>query len=74
MDRQKYYQRRKIESNYLAQQELESLRKELHIAVLEKEDTEEKFEIFQVRSTQFSVDQKMFFEKIYSNKNLRKRL
>ena len=74
MDRQKYYPRRKIESNYLAQQELESLRKELHIAVLEKEDTEEKFEIFQVRSTQFSVDQKMFFEKIYSNKNLRKRL
>lgn len=74
MDRQKYYQRRKIESNYLAQQELESLRKELHIAVLEKEDTEEKFEIFQVRSTQFSVDQKMFFEKICSNKNLRKRL
>ena len=72
MDRQKYYQRRKIESTYLVQQELESLRKELHIAVLEKEDIEEKFEIFQVRGIQFLVDQKCFFKetaliKVYEN-------
>ena len=74
MDRQKYYQRRKIESTYLVQQELESLRKELHIAVLEKEDIEEKFEIFQVRGIQFLVDQKVFFQRNCSNKSLRKLL
>ena len=67
MDRQKYYQRRKIESAYLVQQELESLRKELHIAVLEKEDIEEKFEIFQVRGIQFLINETV-------NKSLRKRL